>query len=66
MDEFSDPAMNEVPDYLTDDQFRSERRQEFKNNVDADRNGRVNKMELLVRNFVINKGKGFKLNFKFY
>lgn len=46
-EEFSDPTMNEVPDYMTEEQFRLDRINEFKI-ADLDKNGKVERKELLV------------------
>lgn len=46
-EEFSDPTMNEVPDYMTEEQFRLDRINEFKV-ADLDKNGKVERKELLV------------------
>ncbi|XP_047495307.1 45 kDa calcium-binding protein-like [Penaeus chinensis] len=45
-EEFSDPTMNEVPDYLTEEQFRLDRINEFRV-ADLDKNGKVERKELL-------------------
>lgn len=45
-DEFSDPEVNEVPDYMTVEQYRNERLKEFRI-ADEDENGKLERRELL-------------------
>ncbi|XP_076044015.1 45 kDa calcium-binding protein-like [Oratosquilla oratoria] len=47
-EEFSDPAMNEIPEYLTEEKFKEERIHEFRNVVDENKNNKVEKKELLM------------------
>ena len=46
-EEFSDPDLNEVPEDLTEEQFRLERLDEFRV-ADEDKNGKLERHELLV------------------
>ncbi|MCL4125958.1 UNVERIFIED_CONTAM: hypothetical protein GTU68_049575 [Idotea baltica] len=45
--EFADPELNDVPQHLTDEQFKEKRIKDFRNIVDKDENGKAERKELL-------------------
>lgn len=47
-DEFTDPEINEVPEDMTPEQYRQDRLKDFAN-ADEDKNGIIDRKELLVR-----------------